>query len=75
MRDDYAGLRQLNVEIGYAETRGDTAFFEDLLAPVFAMRRAGRTSRLSGPELHCADCRRLAYPRQLSVDRVSREDE
>jgi phage terminase large subunit GpA-like protein len=33
-------LARLNVEIGAAETRGDAAFFEKLLAPAFAMRRA-----------------------------------
>ena len=33
-------LRALNIEIGEAETRGDVPFFEDLLAPAFAMRRA-----------------------------------
>jgi hypothetical protein len=40
MHPDYEQLRSLNVEIGNAETRGDSAFFDDLLAPVFAMRRA-----------------------------------
>jgi hypothetical protein len=40
MQSDYEQLRTLNIEIGNAEGRGDTAFFEDLLAPVFAMRRA-----------------------------------
>jgi hypothetical protein len=38
--DDVEALRALNVEIGRAETRGDAAFFEELLAPAFAMRRA-----------------------------------
>jgi hypothetical protein len=33
-------LRALNIEIGEAETRGDKPFFEDLLAPVFAIPRA-----------------------------------
>jgi hypothetical protein len=40
MQPDYEQMRTLNIEIGKAEARGDTAFFEDLLAPVFAMRRA-----------------------------------
>ena len=40
MHSDHEELRALNVEIGNAEARGDTAFFEDLLAPAFAMRRA-----------------------------------
>jgi hypothetical protein len=35
-----AGLTALNVAIGEAESRGDKAFFEELLAPAFAMRRA-----------------------------------
>jgi Domain of unknown function (DUF4440) len=37
----YEELRTLNVKIGNAETRGDKRFFEDLLAPAFAIRRAG----------------------------------
>jgi hypothetical protein len=40
MRSDYELLRQLNIDIGEAEARGDTEFFEELLAPAFAMRRA-----------------------------------
>jgi hypothetical protein len=40
MPSDYELLRDLNVDIGAAETRGDKVFFEDLLAPAFAMRRA-----------------------------------
>jgi hypothetical protein len=40
MPHDDEGLRALNVEIGHAEARGDKRFFEDLLAPAFAMRRA-----------------------------------
>jgi hypothetical protein len=40
MQPGYEQLRTLNIEIGNAEARADTAFFEDLLAPVFAMRRA-----------------------------------
>jgi hypothetical protein len=40
MPSDYEVLRQLNIDIGKAEGRGDTAFFEMLLAPAFAMRRA-----------------------------------
>ena len=41
MHSDHEQLQKLNVEIGSAEARGDKAFFEELLAPVFAMRRAG----------------------------------
>jgi hypothetical protein len=37
---DHDELVELNVEMGDAEARGDTAFFENLLAPAFAMRRA-----------------------------------
>ena len=33
-------LEALNLEIGNAEGRGDKGFFEDLLAPSFAFRRA-----------------------------------
>jgi hypothetical protein len=40
MSDDYELLRELNLSIGERETRGDTGFFEELLAPAFAMRRA-----------------------------------
>src|SRR5688572_22950288 len=40
MPSDYELLRQLNIEIGEAEARGDRAFFEGLLAPALAMRRA-----------------------------------
>jgi len=37
---DLERLRALNLEIGEAESRGDRAFLEQLLAPAFAMRRA-----------------------------------
>ena len=40
MPSEYERLRRLNLDIGLAETRGDTEFFERLLAPAFAMRRA-----------------------------------
>jgi hypothetical protein len=40
MPSDYEFLRQLNIDIGKAEARGATEFFEELLAPAFAMRRA-----------------------------------
>lgn len=40
MPSDRDQLARLNAEIGAAETRGDAAFFEELLAPAFAMRRA-----------------------------------
>jgi hypothetical protein len=40
MQSDYEQLRALNVEIGEAESRGDSHFFEDLIAPVFVIRRA-----------------------------------
>lgn len=40
MPTDDETLRSLNLEIGEAEARGDRPFFEDLLAPAFAMRRA-----------------------------------
>jgi hypothetical protein len=33
-------LRRLNVEITYKEVEGDKAFFDELLAPMFAFRRA-----------------------------------
>ena len=33
-------LETLNLEIGNAEARGDKGYFEDLLAPAFAFRRA-----------------------------------
>src|SRR5687768_7219364 len=33
-------MRRLNEEIGKAETDGNKEFFEELLAPAFAMRRA-----------------------------------
>ena len=37
--DDHEQLRALNVAIGEAETRGDSNFFDELLAPAFAIRR------------------------------------
>jgi hypothetical protein len=40
MPNDYDDLAALNVDIATAETEGDAAFFEKLLAPQFAMRRA-----------------------------------
>ncbi len=40
MPSDYELLRTLNLEIGDGEAHGDAEFFEDLLAPAFAMRRA-----------------------------------
>src|SRR5260221_1832330 len=39
MGTDHEWLETTNVEIANAETRGDKAFFEDLLAPSFAFRR------------------------------------
>jgi hypothetical protein len=44
VNDAEAQLRALNVEIGNAESRGDAPYFEALLAPAFAMRRADGTS-------------------------------
>ena len=40
MGTDRDALEALNVEIGDAESRGDKGFFEDLLTPSFAFRRA-----------------------------------
>jgi hypothetical protein len=40
MGTDRDALETMNVEIGNAESRGDKAYFEDLLAPAFAFRRA-----------------------------------
>ena len=40
MAADRETLEALNLEIGNAEGRGDKGFFEDLLAPSFAFRRA-----------------------------------
>src|SRR5262245_48191966 len=40
MGTDREALEALNVDIGNAETRGDKAYLEDLLAPAFAFRRA-----------------------------------
>jgi hypothetical protein len=36
----YDELRRLNDRIGHAEAGGDKRFFEELLAPAFAIRRA-----------------------------------
>ena len=45
MEGDSDLLASLNDDIVQAETRGDAPFFEALLAPVFAMRRAnGKTA-------------------------------
>jgi hypothetical protein len=41
MSTDHDALGILNVDIGNAESRGDKAYFEALLAPAFAFRRAG----------------------------------
>ena len=40
MTDDLAVLAQLNVEIGVAETNGDRAFLDGILAEQLAFRRA-----------------------------------
>ena len=40
MTDDLAVLAQLNVDIGAAETRGDRAFLDSVIAEQFAFRRA-----------------------------------
>lgn len=40
MATDHEALTALNLEIGNAETRGDKAFFEALLAASLAFRRA-----------------------------------
>jgi hypothetical protein len=40
MPDDRAVLEQLNVEIGYAEDRGDRVWLDGVLAPQLAFRRA-----------------------------------
>lgn len=40
MTDDRASLEQLNVEIGVAETNGDRAFLESVIAEQLAFRRA-----------------------------------
>jgi cbb3-type cytochrome oxidase subunit 3 len=40
---DYEWLRQVNIDIGQAESAGTAAFFGGLLAPVFAFRRANGT--------------------------------
>jgi hypothetical protein len=40
---DLTHMHTLNMCIGQAESNGDRAFFEDLLAPAFAMRRANGT--------------------------------
>jgi hypothetical protein len=39
MSTDRETLEAVNIQIGNAETRGDKAYFEDLLAPAFAFRR------------------------------------
>lgn len=39
MSDDLSVLAEINAQIGHAEARGDRAYFEDLLAPAFAMVR------------------------------------
>jgi len=41
MQSDLEWLRSTNTEIGNAETQGNKAFFEALLAPSLAFRRAG----------------------------------
>ncbi|MFE5671662.1 hypothetical protein ACFQ58_08635 [Agromyces sp. NPDC056523] len=43
MNNDVENLHQLNIEIGNSESVGDRNFFERILAPVFAMRRANGT--------------------------------
>jgi hypothetical protein len=40
MTSDWQVLESINVEIGNAEAAGGRVFFEDLLAPSFAFRRA-----------------------------------
>ena len=40
MSTDHEALGKLNVDIGNAESRGDKGYFEDLLTPAFAFRRA-----------------------------------
>lgn len=43
MTTDHEALATLNIDIAHAETRGDKPFFENLLAPAFAFRRANGT--------------------------------
>jgi hypothetical protein len=40
MRSDEDVLRELNINIGVAESKGDRDFLSDVLAPVMAFRRA-----------------------------------
>ena len=44
VEDDLERLRTLNVAVGEAESRGDKAYFQALLAPAFAMRRSDGAS-------------------------------
>jgi len=41
MQSDHDWLRSTNIEMGNVETKGTKEFFEGLLAPAFAIRRAG----------------------------------
>lgn len=42
MQKDVEALKQLNIQIGEAESRGDRDWLEDVIAPKFAFRRADR---------------------------------
>ena len=60
-------LRSLNVEIGEREERGDVPYFEGLLAPAFAMRRAG--GRIDDREAYLADVKPGARSTEIeSID-------
>ncbi len=69
VRSDAEGLRALNIEIAHAETRGDSEFFQELLAPAFAMRRADG-KRLDDRAAYLAGVTASAE-RRTSVDSIS----
>jgi hypothetical protein len=58
MSDQYKELHELNIEIGKAEDKADRAFFDSLLATVFAFRR--RTGQVVDREVYLNDLPRGA---------------
>ncbi len=73
MTDDFLDLVSINDEIARRENVGDAAYFEGLLAPVFAMRRRGRRTRTTTDRLSWQRCapRRKHAPARIDAPLTS----
>jgi hypothetical protein len=63
-----AGLRKINVEMAAHETNGDRAYFDELLAPAFGLRRA--SGAFEDRQIFLAGLRR-GSPRECDPGSVS----